>query len=105
MIGVMIHRRQVACDLSGSGPSTRVRRAGVASLCGPPSGTALSVSDHDAITRGNHDWVMIHRRQVACDVSGSGQFTRARRAGAASLCRPPPGSPPVSDHDAIMRLS
>jgi hypothetical protein len=49
--------------------------------------------------------VMIHRRQVACDVSGSEQSTRARRAGAASLCGPPPGSPSVSDHDAIMRQS
>ena len=30
MIGVMIHRRQVACDVRGSGWSTRARsRAGV----------------------------------------------------------------------------
>ena len=104
MIGVMVHRRQVAlrCERWRAVDvcAARGRRVNVWASFRQPF-CQRSRCNHEAIMIG----VMIHRRQVACDVSGSGQSTRARRAGAASLCRPPPGSPPVSDHDAIMRLS
>ena len=47
MIGVMPHHRKVAFDVSGGRTVARARRAGVASLCVPPSGSPSVTSSRD----------------------------------------------------------
>ena len=107
MIGVMVHRRQVAlrCERWRAVDvcAARGRRVNVWASFRQPF-CQRSRCNHEAIVIG----VMINRRQVACDVRGSGWSTRAVRSGAeprrhcvgrlrAALS--------VSNHDAIMRQS
>ena len=86
MIGVMVHRRQVAlrCERWRAVDvcAARGRRVNVWASFRQPF-CQRSRCNHEAIVIG----VMIHRRQVACDVRGSGWSTRAARARVAARSR------------------